>query len=208
MRRLSGLTLTELLMAVVLFSIIVLALNSIHLFSHFQALSSVRRTKLQNEVSMVLEHMTKEIGKAIGSVAISGQEAIDLSLISGDKAVRAFIDLGADCIAAGDGRRGTGCDRWIAYRFRDSSALLDERYQIWYYADYAGGAYEVIAKQISAFNVSYDNTASDGDVVDNYVDVSVTACWDPTQVIDPCGSPDNPSVMMNTRIRLPALSTN
>jgi len=54
-------TLMELIIAIILMSLIILSLTSIYLFSRFHVFTSDRLTKAQNEASLVLEHMTKNI---------------------------------------------------------------------------------------------------------------------------------------------------
>ncbi|MBU1727435.1 MAG: type II secretion system GspH family protein [Candidatus Omnitrophica bacterium] len=62
----AAMTLIELLFALVLFSIIVLAIGSIESFSRYQVVGSDRRAKLQNEAMLVLEHMSKNAARATG----------------------------------------------------------------------------------------------------------------------------------------------
>lgn len=190
-------TLIELIIALALVSIIVLGLSSINLFSHFHVINADRRANLQNEASIALEDMGKEIGKAIGSTVIAGENPIDLSPISADTSIRAFVDLAADGVSPGDGQRNTQGDRWRAYRLRPSTAPVNERNQIWYYSNYtgAGSSYEVVARQIAS--IAYT-------VINNNVSVTITACWDPAVA----ESVDNPCVEMNAGIQMPSVSTN
>lgn len=65
MQKKSGITLIELIMGLVIFSIFILSLFNIELFGRFHLFSSQKRARLQNEVSRALEHMTKHLGLAI-----------------------------------------------------------------------------------------------------------------------------------------------
>lgn len=56
----------ELLIAIVLFSIIVLGLSNIDIFSRLHVISSDRRAQLQNELSNALEHMGKRVIQGVG----------------------------------------------------------------------------------------------------------------------------------------------
>jgi prepilin-type N-terminal cleavage/methylation domain-containing protein len=199
---LRGLTLIELLIAIVLLSVIILAISNIDLFTRFHTISADRRVKLQNGVSYVLEHMTKEISRAIGNVVIDGiNNIVNFTPIAGDTAIRVYIDSNATG-GPGDGRRDAINDRWIAYRYRDASAPVNERYQIWYYANCVGPncnqpgtiGPEVIARNIADFSRSVNN---------NVVEVAVTGRWDPSQA----ASSDNPEVVMRTKIKMPSVST-
>ncbi len=200
-----SLTLIELLIAIVLLSVIILAISSIDLFTRFHTISADRRVKLQNEISYALDHMAKEITLTIGNRAIAAKDPVDLTPISGDAAIRVFIDLGLTSgpgDGLGDRQSPTQGDRWIAYRFTGAAGNSADRFQIWYYANCVGpncnqpGSIgpEVIARNIADFNRS---------VIDNVVEVAVTARWQPTQA----ASPDNPEVVMRTKIKMPSVST-
>jgi len=67
MKRLNkSLTLLELLIALVLFSVILLAFTSIQYFSRFHLVTSERQSQLQNELSLALEHMGKSVQLGVG----------------------------------------------------------------------------------------------------------------------------------------------
>jgi len=190
-----SITLLELLIAIALLSVIILALSGVDFFSRSHVIDSDRRATLQNEVSRVLEHMSKEIVRAIGNMAIAGQNPIDLTNILGDTAIRIFVDQDQDGqISAGD--------RWIAYRYNAAS------FQIWYCPQCTdiscttciplwGDTANVIAHHISLFNPS---------VIDNCVEVRITACWNPAAA--DCGTVNNPHLTMHTHIKMPSVSTN
>ncbi len=181
-----SLTLIELLIAITLLSVIILAISNIDLFTYFHTISADRRVKVQNEVSYVLEHMTKEISKAIGDV---NNPATNTTAISGGIGV--YVDLASDG-SAGDGRRGTGGDRWIGYR-RSTNDFQ-------YCSNCGSGvnpscsSWDTLSGRITNFTRS---------VTDNYVDVSITARWQPAQA----ASSDNPEVTMRTKIKMPSVST-
>jgi Tfp pilus assembly protein PilW len=197
----TGVSLLELLIAMVLFATISLGFFALDTFSRRQVLYSERQAKVQNEVSIALEHITREVTRAVGSTAITGQSPVDLTAISGDAALRVYVDLAADGISAGDGRWGTPGDRWRAYRFTGASGAVSGRYQLWYYPNYVNNSStsEVIARNIDGFNVS---------TTSNYVTVSIDGCWDPAGAIGACGSAQNPRVSMVVSIYMPSVSTN
>jgi hypothetical protein len=205
-----SITLMELLVALTVTTVIILYFFAIEKIGRQDLFTTDHRAKVQNEVSYVLQHMSKNLPKTIGSRAVSGQDPVSTSAISGDAALRFFVDLDltADCStanSAGDGQWNTECDHWRAYRYRSSSASpAADRYQLWYYA-YCPGAdcgtetYEIISEHTTAFNCSITN---------NYVDVEVTGCWDPDGSPYACGTTSNPSVTMHAYINMPAVSTN
>lgn len=65
-RQNKGLTLLELIIAVILLGIVVLAVTNIDYFAHFHVITADRRVRLQNELSLVLEHMSKKVSQSIG----------------------------------------------------------------------------------------------------------------------------------------------
>ncbi len=61
-----SITLIELLVSIVILSIMVLIIYGIYTFSHSQVLNADRRTKVQNELTYALEHMSKYVQQANG----------------------------------------------------------------------------------------------------------------------------------------------
>jgi len=185
-----GMTLIELLIAVCIFGLIIAGISSIDTFCRYHVVSSDKRVKLQNDVSFILEHMAKEIGKAIG-------DANNLPVVIEDsnRRVKIYVDLASDGSSTGDGRMDTEGDRWIAYQYSDSP-----NYEIRYYYDYNGhpNDYEVLSKKISSFSPAYTSGS-------DYVGIQLFACWDPSVA---GGTLDNPSLEMKNRIYMPSVSTN
>jgi len=201
-----GLTLVELLIAVCIFALIVIGFSSIDTFSHYHVMSSDRRAKLQNDASYVLEHMAKEISKAIGDV---NQTTVDTSGISGDAAVKVWIDGNPYSIppTSPNGRRDaypTDCQ--IAYRFRGATTG-----EIWYCPECTNDSCtacnpswgdpshpeNILSKRVSSFSPIYSSG-------NDYVEIQLTACWNPAVT---CGTLDNPQLTMKNRIYMPAVST-
>ncbi len=194
---LTGLTLIELLIAIGLLSVIILAISNMDLFTRFHTISADRRVKLQNDASFILEHMAKEINKAIGD---TNNSAVDTSsTIEGNTAVQVWIDYNQN------GRRDAG-DREIAYRFTGSPTA----YQIKWCPECANGpctncnpnwnSTEILSSRINSFTPTFSSG-------NNFVDIQLTACWDPDEVSYACGTPDNPEVVMRTKIKMPSVST-
>ena len=193
-----GLTLVELLIAICIFSLIVIGFSSIDTFSQYHVITSDRRAKLQNDASYVLGNMAKNIGRAIGDV---NQAPVDTnSGISGDAAIKVWIDSNPN------GKRDNS-DSKIAYRHRTTGSQ-SEKYQFWYYSSCVGpncnqagtSSPEVISRKISNFSSSYSSG-------NDYIEIQLTTCWDPDGSPAACGSPDNPALSMKNRIYMPAVST-
>lgn len=176
------------MVAISLIGVIALGAASINTFSQLQVASAVRRAQLQNEISLVLEHMTKQLvgrldrGGAIGSV---NDPAVEInSTILGNPAFRARVDANSNGMA-------DVSDKVIGYR-------LMPNYEIWYYDDLGppipGSASEVLSTK----TVSWQKAHSD-----NYIVITLTSRWDPSR----SASIDNPEITMRTLINMPAVST-
>ena len=198
-----GLTLIELLIAVSIFSLIVVGFSNIDTFSRYHVMSSDRQVKLQNDASYVLEHMAKNItgtGTLGGAIGDINQPPVNLTTIGGDNAIKVWIDYNPN------GQRDAS-DREIAYRFTGSPAA----YQIKFCPECTNGpctncnpnwnSTEILSSRISTFTPTYSST-------DNYIDIDITACWDPDGSPVTCSSLDNPALSMKNRISMPAVSTN
>lgn len=182
-----GITLLELLIAIILLSVVVLAVSNIDLFSRYHVISSEHRARLQNDISYALEHMTKEIGNAAGNRQV--QNPINITTISGCPGIVVYTDYN------GDGQ----ADLWIAYLFNNTAP----NYQILYCPNCSNSACSTcntalttIAQRIYAFT-PVDNNLT------NYMDVDITGRWQPAQDV----SVDNPEITLRTRIKMPSVST-
>jgi len=200
-------TFIELLIAIILLAGVVLAINNLNIFSRYHLVSADRRVKTQNDVSYILDHMTKNITNAIGNTSID--DMIHVINNPNDASVEVFID------ANGNGQKeasinnpGAAVDHWIAYRYDATGGV---RNQIRYCprcrddnCNFAQcmDAVDVLSRKITNFTPAFNSS-------NNYVDIQqITACWDPTASVAACGTSDNPSVTMSTSISLPSISSN
>ncbi len=216
-------TLIELLIAIALFSMVILAFSSISLFSQYHLLTSERRARVQNELSYVVDHMTKEISKAIGNEWVYGEG----SVIAQEHSTSPTIDrlkIRIDSNQNGKVDNGVGGDKWISYTFNpiDSDTF-------WYCPD-LGTNYNpnpscapvLLSHKITDFDFSVlkssgtpshacptgvSNPGASGCLSVDYINVTLTTCWDPLTPTT-CGTPDKPSATMNARIKMPSVSTN
>lgn len=186
-RQIRSVTLIELLIAISLLGILVLAFTSIDLFSRYHVITADFRTQLQNKASTLLEHMSKYISQGIGNV--SNPAAIKHT-------TQEWIKVRLDRNSNGQ-PDDNDTDDWIAYRY------IPDQYQIVYHATYpfigwpvSGG--EVISDKVSGFTCN---------VRDNYVNVTIRVCYDPDGTPIACGTNDNPEIEMQTNIKMPAVST-
>lgn len=207
-------TLIELIIALSLVSVIVLGLSSINLFSHFQVTSSDRRAKIQNEATQVLEHMTKEISKAIGNEAINGADSV-VNILSQINEVRTRVYIDANL----NGQREApivnplpGQDHWIAYRHITGGGVYNVEYcsrcpdANCVFAQCMDSV-EVLSRNINSF-IPNKPVNGLGQLNSNATTIQLTACWNPQAASLPNGTADNPCVNMNTSIKMPSVSAN
>ena len=149
-------TLLELLIAIVLLSIVVLAIGNIQIFSRYHVITADRRAKLQNEASFALEHITKNIGKAIGNrddwpVKIyNDANGIMVRIDSNGSGRTESVNITAVNSTTNVAYVVLPADKWIAYR-RSGSTIL-------YYPDAGSddfpigpaGSSEIIANHVLA----------------------------------------------------------
>lgn len=193
-------TLVELIIAVSILALIILAINNIDVFSRQNLVSADRRAKLQNDVSFVLDHITKNLSKAIGNELVSG----DNSVIDNDTAnvLEFFIDHNNNGIR--DGVSLTD-DRLVKY-------TLDPNTHQFSFCDYSpisgacAGTSEILARNITGFTVEGIFDAS-GRLTGNYLTITVSACYNPDGSVA-CGNKDNPSVTMKTTVIMPSVAAN
>ena len=192
-----SITLVELLIAISLLAIMILGINSVDIFSRYHFLSTDRRAKIQNSVSLCLEHMNKNLASAIGNETLYG--ANSAVYVHPNSTNTDVLSVLAD--SNGNGSRDVGTsndDYWIGYNFTSSTKRFSYCGQCTTYTCAACSiTQETLANNITAFSAS-DNGS--------YINVSLTACWDPAATVASCGSSDNPSVTMSTSIALPSVA--
>lgn len=174
----------ELLVAIVILGFLVVSIVSIDRFGRAELQATDRRANVQNEVTHVVEHMQKNLAQAIGDF---NQAAINITTIGSDPAILAWVD---------DNKNGArdSSDIRIAYVYKG-----DPTYQVWYYPNYANVSYQTAGNKIYAFARTLSL---------NYLDVSITGCWDCAATKTDCGNPGNPKITVINRIALPYVSTN
>jgi hypothetical protein len=185
-------SLMELLVALVLFSLIVLGIGNIETFCRHVFTTSDRKAKMTNEASYVIEHMSKFIGQAVGNSADLPVNLTPPAMCT--YAATVWVDY--DAAGAPNGIKDAS-DRQILYCFDSPSHTLT------YYSNYTTaipGTAEVLARNIANFTVA---------VVRNTVAISIIGCWNasiPAGNPKACGSVDNPRLLLETRIIMPSVS--
>jgi len=207
-----SITLIELIISIAILGLLALAFSNLDTFTRYQVMNTDRRVKLQNDTSYILEHMAKEIGKAIGSTVSDSPKPVVLGTISSDSGIKIWIDYNQN------GQRDAS-DRQIAYRYTGNRGGPNRKYEVWYCPKCTSDpcadcdpqwpvsdatSSNILSKSITAFTPTYDPNDPDKNT---YIDIEVSACWDPTEASFSCGTPDNPNVTLHNRINLPSVST-
>lgn len=193
-------TLIELLIAIMLIGVIIIAIANIEVFSRFHVTAADRRTKLQNEISFALDHMNKRITNAIG---YSTNWAVLREPYAGGERIRVRID------SNGNGKVDpTPTDTWIAYR-HENLGTTDS--VIRFYPTIASTSNEIISHKILLdsgvvvkgveFIGNFNPTTNY--LEDNVLEVKITARWQPDQP----ATQDNPEVTMRSKIYMPSVSS-
>jgi hypothetical protein len=183
----------ELLIALVLLSMVVLGISNIEVFCRYVFTGTDRKARIINDASYIVEHMSKMIGSAVGD---GNNTPVTFGTWSGKctLAVRAYRDF--DCGACSNRIDGVldDSDHEFIYCFSNSN------HSLFYYPDEDATPQpappELMSRNVLSFNVSLQGNA---------VQVNFTECWNASGA---CGSVDNPSVTLQTRIFMPSVSTN
>jgi prepilin-type N-terminal cleavage/methylation domain-containing protein len=124
-----GVTLLELIVAIILFGIILLAIGNVEIFSRYHVVSADQRAKLQNEISLSLDQMSKKLLNAIGS--------------TGNWAVRAHAGRGVsiriDSNPDGPNGMADSEDKWVAFVLQPKGSGVNRDNEIWYCWDLPDG---------------------------------------------------------------------
>lgn len=197
-----AITLIELLIATSLIGVLVVGISSLYTYTHFHLRGSDYRAQLQNEASYVLEHMAKNItGTANRGGAIGDSTNPP---VFRTEPLPTVISLVAIIDSTPDGIRDINNDYFIEYRYDNSTDSIVYCAQCTIPLCMFGcfvSKLKTLSSRIYDFNPTYNAT-------DNYLEVELTACWDPTEAQFDCGTIDNPAVTMRNRINMPAVSVN
>jgi len=185
-----AISLVELIISIALLALVITGFFGIEVFSRYHLITADRRAKLQNEASYLVAHMSKHLLVAMGDFE---HDAVARTASGTGFYIDAFIDDDADGI-----RSATAASR-IRYCYQSGDCgMASQDYTVFFRAGTNPG--ELIVRRIKHFNVSLDETEN------NLLAVNLTACWDPSRA--DCGTSDNPSVSIQTKIRMPSVSVN
>lgn len=186
--KVKGVTLIELLIAIVLLSMVVVGFFGIDRFANQQLLGTDRRARLQNEVFYVLSHMNKNLTNAIGDTVSNAVQITPSGTNTGNLSVT--IDTVPDGVR-------TSADTDVRYLLGAVGGCAGAQANHLYFR-VGNAACEELASHVRDFDVT---------LVDNYLNVYIAACWDPDGAPLACGNLDNPQVEMRSTIRMPSVSS-
>jgi len=188
-----AITLIELLVSIVLLWIVLLGLYGIDIFSHQQFIASDKRSKVQNEASFVLSHISKNLLRAIGDIDPANQ-AVTITAGGNTAIILATID------SSSDGIRNFPGDSIIGYCFNNNACgpAAGATTMVFNGNMSASPAVaEVIANHVQSFNAVLNQ---------NYLNLTISTCWDPDGTPLACGTLDNPSMNLTSIIKMPSVS--
>lgn len=184
-----GMTLVELVVAVAILGVVLLAIQVIGDVSRDRLMTSDRKARTQNEASFILDHMTRNLERAIGSNALPGVD------ISGSSMIRVRVDRNDNGIP--DDNTATS---WLSYVYNAGTNQLTYSQN----CQPVGGPWPaggtVISNKVEAFSCNFIS-------LNNFVNLEVTTCYNPAWTTPPCSDRANPTVTMRTRVVLPQVSS-
>jgi len=186
-----SLTLLELLIALSLFFVIVLAFTSIQYFIRFHLVTSERQSLLQNEISFALEHMAKFVSQGVGP--------LPLETVGGNppNGFRVRVDRNLTRTPPQfPTPANTDDDNWISYRLigaplRLTCSCATISASSPSCANFIGDdlSFHIPTPPAAGFNINITGNGS-------MIEVALVARWQPNNGV----SLDNPQVVMKTLI--------
>ncbi len=206
-------TLVELVVGIALFSIIVLAVSQLDLFSNTSVIFAQRNVRLSNEASLAMEHISGNLNSAIGDIT---NPAADNYNIAGDPSIEFWVDSNSNFMRdAADTQRAY---RWTYHTGpQDYLLLYCNRCRNAGCTQCVGetdGAFSswgvVVARGVSYFGAPFAGLSgipgTPVSIIGNYASIQIQICHDPTNP-ETCGTTDNPQASMVENIRMPSFSS-
>lgn len=189
-------TLIELLVAITLIGLLILGIFSLEIYARFHLLTFDRRAKLQNEVSLALEHMSKYISQGVGNQAQIPAAQPPLELLGNGFRVR--VDRNLTRIPPANPTPGNlNDDNWINYTLTGNDLVCS-------CSAITGASAPCFA------NITFSTRIIAGgflvDLTENntVARVSLKAVYQPTKAV----SVDNPELRMRTKACCHSVSYN
>ena len=206
------------LIVVVLLSLISLGFFNLHIFSQEQVFQADKRAKVQNEVSFILEHMTKAVkGTAFHGGAIGDWNNPPITLLMDLTGAVREIQIRTDW--NNNGRLeppvalDPDTDKIIVYQYVNHIIRF---YPNWTDDNTATG-FEVLTNRaviLGPFNGTAGTPAQDipsridYTLGNNFFDITLSGCWNPDDWPDNMRVLENPQVTMTATINMPSVGVN
>lgn len=186
-----AMTLLELVMSIALVTLLMAGIGSVAVFARYQATTSSRLTQLQNEGTLILEHMAKNVSGAIGCWDAGGSSVPDN--------IKAYRNIGPNpnrdifLIDGGDGKV-SGDDHYICYKHAAFtwSFCPDSNFDC---SACNSGAFLTLSNHVTQL------VAAIRDDEPATLDILLALRWDTASAT----SPSNPSVSVQTALFAPSV---
>jgi hypothetical protein len=193
----TAVTLIELLIGLVLISLVVLSVGNIEMFCRYSLVHADKKAKVDNDLFYVIEHMSKKIMMGVGDIQNPPVQPNPFG--SGTEGFILHVD---NSTPFPNGIWEPTNDKSIAYQWTGKTCTEsgnDCSYQVRYYDNYVSpsSTSERLARNVYGFNVVIDTADN------STMNINLTGCWNPAESNGrKCGSLDNPSVNMTTRVKM------
>jgi Tfp pilus assembly protein PilV len=186
-----GITLVELIVAVIIVTVVILGIFSIEIFSRYHVFNADRRSRLQNEVSYSLEHMHKYVSQGTGNLSNPPIERL-----AANNGFRVRVDLNSPSTPS-----VLTDDSWVSYTLSSNTLTCTitgtgSGTETLATHIYPGVVYTVKPMNPTTQGGFFINVTDSGPVNGSAVEIGLVSRWDPTIPV----SLDNPQVEMKTRI--------
>ncbi len=193
-RKLSAMSLMELLIAFILLGLVVIGISNIEVFCRYNFVSTDRKAKVINDAGYLIEHLTKIVGKAIGH---AGDRPVTIGASTAGNT--SMFEVWTD--TNGSGIKDMG-DAQVCYYYTTASHSIqfDDQKALFGAMSASVIKGEIISRNVVYFNVSVNGT---------FVFANITTCWNPNAPPGndkSCGTVDNPQASMKARIAMPGVS--
>ncbi|MFH1691693.1 MAG: hypothetical protein ABIC68_03875 [Candidatus Omnitrophota bacterium] len=177
-----GLSLVELILAVLLLNVVLMAGLSIELGIRRIFLTADVEIVLLNEAGPILDWVSRDISRGIGTATDSPLSTVSLG--AGNPTYRIRYDSNAN-------GRADAADIWVAYRYIDGGG---SQYELWYYPNASNAAHDILSDKVVNFSI--------GAVTNGVSVVTVQVRLDPSAAV----SMANPEITLTTRVQYESLS--
>ena len=206
-----AITLVELLVALALMGLLFVGITQLETYARFHLVTSARHVKVQNETTIALEQMSREISMAIGH--------------GGDWPVRMYNDGRGIRIRIDSNQNGIldpAIDTWIAYRHEGiPNNITPVDSEIRFYDNVPNNNDESVLTPLIFRSISrririadfgtpglqFNSPFIGQELQDNTLIVRVISCWEPSSDAT-CGTLDNPQAEVEIQILMPSVSAN